>query len=931
MVSWFSPKANAKTRPEDPTRPFGRRKGDRPVTEDEVRKQYKHAPSFTNYLPWLEFDDDSRVMLRSDGRTFGVFFELQPVSTEARPDSWLMKLRDQLQTVLNSAIPELDDPWVLQLYAQDETRLDSFTQVLADYIKPGVRDCDYTRSWLATMSRHLAEVSRPGGLFNDELVTGTAWQGKRRRIRGTLYHPLPDKLLKTGPAERFKDASQELLDVYARLMSGFEAAGVKLCLLDGAEVTAWLLRWLNPRPEITNGDTEALVALSGYSKAVAGPRPYGWDFSEQLLTTPPFADLEHGLWWFDGLPHRAVIVQNLKLPPAVGLLTHERQASDKIFALFDRLPEHSIAALTITLKPQDITRSHLVAIEKASFGDYAEAQLAAADAKLAQLAVAKGNKLYPLQLAVFIRGDTQEQLRRHTNTVNALLLGNHLQPILEKDDLSPLDSYLTNLPMNYDPQFDAKRLHRSRYVFSSHIASMAPLYGRSTGTGHPGLFFFNRGGEPLCFDPLNLYDRKKNAHLLLLGPTGSGKSATLVYMILQMLAVYRPRIVLIESGNSFGLLGQYLESLGLSVNALRITPGADVSLPPFADALKLLKVDRLDFELSGDGDQDDDPGNDYDSPEDEDAERDILGEMEISARIMITGGEEREENRMLRADRRMIRLAIFEAAKAVQAAGRSQVLTEDVEQALRRQQRTTQRGNDRAEEMADALALFCTPGSFEAKLFNRPGVAWPDKDVTIVDLGLLAREGYQDKLTVAYIGLINTINDRVEHLQNEQRPTLVITDEGHIISTNPLLAPYMVKITKQWRKLGAWFWIATQNLEDFPDASRRMLTMLEWWLCLVMPKDEINQIARFRQLTEEQTALLLAARKSPGQYTEGVVLTDHLAALFRNVPPALALALGMTEKEEKARRAELMREHRCSELDAALMIAEQISQKRGQS
>jgi hypothetical protein len=81
-----------------------------------------------------------------------------------------------------------------------------------------------------------------------------------------------------------------------------------------------------------------------------------------------------------------------------------------------------------------------------------------------------------------------------------------------------------------------------------------------------------------------------------------------------------------------------------------------------------------------------------------------------------------------------------------------------------------------------------------------------------------------------------------------------------------LLPPTVIKITKMWRKLGAWFWIATQNTEDFPDASRRMLTMLEWWLCLVMPKDEINQIARFRDLGEERIAISSArysARQAP--------------------------------------------------------------------
>ncbi|MBN2907820.1 MAG: hypothetical protein JXJ18_14005, partial [Rhodobacteraceae bacterium] len=59
-----------------------------------------------------------------------------------------------------------------------------------------------------------------------------------------------------------------------------------------------------------------------------------------------------------------------------------------------------------------------------------------------------------------------------------------------------------------------------------------------------------------------------------------------------------------------------------------------------------------------------------------------------------------------------------------------------------------------------------------------------------------------------------------------------------------------------------------------------------------------------------------------------VALTDEMAALFRVVPPALALALAMTEKEEKAARRALMRKHGCSELDAALRMAGQIAEKR---
>ena len=91
----------------------------------------------------------------------------------------------------------------------------------------------------------------------------------------------------------------------------------------------------------------------------------------------------------------------------------------------------------------------------------------------------------------------------------------------------------------------------------------------------------------------------------------------------------------------------------------------------------------------------------------------------------------------------------------------------------------------------------------------------------------------------------------------------------------------------------------------------------------------MEQIARFKDLTDVQRSLLLSARKEPGKYVEGVVLSDNLEALFRNVPPPLSLALAMTEKHEKAERAAIMHAQNCSELEAVHMIAERIAQQRG--
>ena len=68
--------------------------------------------------------------------------------------------------------------------------------------------------------------------------------------------------------------------------------------------------------------------------------------------------------------------------------------------------------------------------------------------------------------------------------------------------------------------------------------------------------------------------------------------------------------------------------------------------------------------------------------------------------------------------------------------------------------------------------------------------------------------------------------------------------------------------------------------------------------------------------------MLRAARKEPGNYTEGVVLSDNLQCLFRNLPLPIALALATTEKHEKQQRVEIMKSQSCSELEAVFAVAD---------
>ena len=105
--------------------------------------------------------------------------------------------------------------------------------------------------------------------------------------------------------------------------------------------------------------------------------------------------------------------------------------------------------------------------------------------------------------------------------------------------------------------------------------------------------------------------------------------------------------------------------------------------------------------------------------------------------------------------------------------------------------------------------------------------------------------------------------------------------------------------------------------------------MIEWWICLNMPPDEVEKISRFRELTPAQKALMLSARKESGKYTEGVLLSKSMEVLFRAVPPSLYLALAMTESEKKKERYDIMQSQGVSELDAAIQVAARIDRLRG--
>ena len=94
----------------------------KPATTADVDRLYDVNLSFVDLLPWVDYLPGEKAMLLEDGISRAAFFELIPIGTEGRDPEWLRKARDALENALQDSFDELEtSPWVVQLYAQDET------------------------------------------------------------------------------------------------------------------------------------------------------------------------------------------------------------------------------------------------------------------------------------------------------------------------------------------------------------------------------------------------------------------------------------------------------------------------------------------------------------------------------------------------------------------------------------------------------------------------------------------------------------------------------------------------------------------------------------------------------------------------------------------------------------------------------------------
>ena len=900
---------------------FGLAADDGPrLSRAEHGDMYEPLPSFARFLPVRAWDPESRLFLLQDWPSAAAILELDTVDAEARSPKQLETMLDQMASAFGVIPQRSKDPWIVQLYLQDEPLLDAARKLDEYAARIGSVQDRFSRDFHAIMRSHLMDIGKPGGIFED--VTGVRWGGRVRRCRLVLYcrfdpAAYPDRAGR-WPVDEVDDLAQHL-------SLGLSAAGIQSHRIAPGAFSNWMFPWLNP----VFAGRDAWDHLAEHGDPDEREFLPDFDLCHAALKHHPKSDAENGVWWFSDRPHRYLPAVGFRTEPRAGLLTLEKSAGRgrTAAAFFDRLPTDTVFTLQFVITPQDEVSFHLEFIARRSRSDNPRSVLVRGDVADCQAALAEGNHMFPTVMGFFVRGQDLHDLEDRLARIQSLCTNEGIETVDPGSDLFPLDEYVRYLPAGYSPGFD-RWLMRERHQWLANAMAASPLWGKAQGSGKPGVTFFDRAGQPVQFDVLHPEDRDKAPHCLILGPTGTGKSALMNYLAMQVMAIHRPHLYIVDVGDSFRLIGDFFRSRGLKVNHVRLDRD-DVSLPPFSSSPRLLEQEQRP---AVDGGED---GPEV-SPEDDHV--DYLGEMEAAAQMIITGLDPKEELRFSRSDRTYVRSALIDAARAAHERGAPHATVSDFVRILEeyaggRVPAGFENPVDGigAESLAtlNANARLFLDG-VRNRIFNRPGDPWPEADVTIVDFGRLAKDDQtRDILSIAFIGLMNVIQRDAEARRGSGRQSVVMIDEAHITTTNPHLAGYLIRGAKMWRKWGLWLWMATQSLQDFPDETRQILNMCEFWFCLSMPKEEIEEISRFRRLTEEDRLLLEEARRAPGRYSEGVLLSGRPPMLFRNVPPAIAMALSQTEESEVAERLRLMDEHGLeTELEAVDLVAEQIRERR---
>ena len=935
----------------------------------DERLDYVVTPDLSKKFTWDTFLDDGLMGLKIKN-AYAAIYELTSLPTEGQSEAYIESTTSELLRCFSKEVfphyKASESPWVMQVFVADDYDL---SQTMNDYIAAGherVQGSKFNKIYASIIQSHFAYMQKDGGIFVDPL-SATEFKAKTRKIYLMMYRRMHAK---SGSARKKFDPLKDTRDLMEVFEEKLKSTGIEFKRIPEKQFHAWMFSWFSPAPKGFDGPADFLGKVPF---PAPDARHESFDLLSSCFSSNPVSDKEKGFWYFDGKPHTFIPVRGLHTLPKGGALTAEREVARtskgvEIYAPFDKLPQGSIFTMAITLQDvSDVASSNTTKIRQATKTKDSRSKRIGEAAQRANHLISSGGNIFPVSMGFYLSGNDDEDIEKKETKLYSLMSSKMgFRVVADDEDRRKLERYVRHLPLNYSPKFDHESLFQSRLFTDQQIASLLPICGRSRGSGSMLHSFWNRLAEPMFMDFLK--DRENNSHLFGLGTSGSGKSNFIAYLVTQLVAFVNPRLLLIDAGKSFEWVITLFELLGLKVN--RIEVGMDTipkyTMNPYVETRAMVQqleeleklnrslgdVERafdVDLEntqkedgklnLQGDivskadnSDSAPDTDKQNSSTASEGENRSYLTEFLSATILFVTGGEQREIDKIDRSLRHHLLEAIKESAYKALADGYNEFLPSDLANTLIARGKTLAEEEKKSGmqsnapqdviEMGQGIQTFLGD-SLSNIFFNRRAPKLPEADINYFEVGLWKDGDKNDApKALAIIGLMQDAMSKAEAKRTEGRPTIIIADECHCVTSKPITAASVIQIAKMGRKVNCWAWMFTQNVDDFPASARKALSNLENKILLASSPDDREKIYDFIDISPERKQMYESVTKQPGKYVEFLHATSKSALLCKNIPPREILALAMTDPDEIEWRTALMKKYQCNGVVASFIMAQ---------
>ncbi|MBM5458786.1 hypothetical protein H8F21_14555 [Pseudomonas sp. P66] len=345
-----------------------------------------------------------------------------------------------------------------------------------------------------------------------------------------------------------------------------------------------------------------------------------------------------------------------------------------------------------------------------------------------------------------------------------------------------------SMPFNFRTT-SMKMLKRSIPHLTESVSHMAPLFVEYQGVADPAILMNNRAGQPIFLD---LWGHNVNtAHSLICGTTGSGKSFTFNNLLMALRVKYRPKVWIIDKGDSYESL-----CLVLNGNYVRLTTES------FVEPVSGRTIDPICI-------------NPFALKKDENGRHELpeLDEKFFVARMLIMMMEAGDGSGTTKSNLTKVTTSLL--YQALDDFYRDWVETRPMDEPRFRDfipyLIDTDFEEQKGKVLAENLTLYYGNGPFAAIFDGYLDVDW-ENDFTVLETQRMSKS---PALGVVTLALFRQIDLYCKFKLQRSRKKVVAVDEAWATLSDPNAAKALSSFYRELRRYGAGCLLISQTVKDF--------------------------------------------------------------------------------------------------------------------